>query len=54
MWAMANDVWGRDVADDLLHAFAALNFGKTSLKSLTREELNQTLEWLKATIDASE
>jgi len=52
MWAMANDVWGREAADDLLHAFVALNFGKTSLKSITSDELAQTFEWLKETIDA--
>ena len=53
MWALANEMWGRDLADELLHYFAALNFGKVSLRELTEEEVGTTLHWLKETLGKS-
>ncbi|MBW2671822.1 MAG: hypothetical protein JRD89_00220 [Deltaproteobacteria bacterium] len=47
---MGTEIWGKEVANYIFHAYIAMNYGKTSLKELSIEELQGMLDWLKEEI----
>ena len=50
LWAIGTELWGKDNAEYIYHAYIAANYGKTSLKELSEEQLDEMLDWLKGEI----
>lgn len=46
IWAPANEMWGREVADYFIHAHALAEHGATSLTALSNEQLAEIAEWM--------
>ena len=45
-WALANNIFDKDTAEFILHAYIITRFGKESLRDLTNDEFDALITWI--------
>lgn len=54
IWTPAVEVWGREAADYFIHAHTLAEFGVSSLRRLSYEELLAVAAWIARTLEGED